>query len=86
MNFNENHLKACSNSLIIFCSPFQPGCVNTTEVDIKKACRMNRHSKMSRVSTSRMAARIMHQLTDEDDYVLGLFTFFNCSGIVVLKG
>ena len=28
----------------------QPGCVNTTEVDIKKACRMNRHSKMSRVS------------------------------------
>ncbi|KAH3854989.1 hypothetical protein DPMN_097549, partial [Dreissena polymorpha] len=28
-----------------------PGCVNTTEVDIKKACRMNRHSKMSRVST-----------------------------------
>lgn len=29
---------------------FQPGCVNTTEVDIKKACRMNRHSKMTRVS------------------------------------
>ncbi|KAL4238177.1 Regulator of G-protein signaling 7 [Mactra antiquata] len=28
-----------------------PGCVNTTEVDIKKACRMNRHSKMSRVGT-----------------------------------
>ncbi|KAL5008780.1 hypothetical protein ScPMuIL_014361 [Solemya velum] len=24
-----------------------PGCVNTTEVDIKKACRINRHSKMS---------------------------------------
>lgn len=31
----------------------QPGCVNTTEVDIKKACRMNRHSKMSRVSALR---------------------------------
>ena len=30
----------------------QPGCVSTTEVDIKKACRMNRHSKMSRVSVS----------------------------------
>ncbi|KAL8624384.1 hypothetical protein ACOMHN_012784 [Nucella lapillus] len=27
-----------------------PGCVNTTEVDIKKACRINRHSKMTRVS------------------------------------
>lgn len=28
-----------------------PGCVNTTEVDIKKACRMNRHPKMTRVSS-----------------------------------
>ncbi|KAJ8308814.1 hypothetical protein KUTeg_013688 [Tegillarca granosa] len=27
-----------------------PGCVNTTEVDIKKACRMNRHSKMTRIN------------------------------------
>ncbi|XP_067681095.1 regulator of G-protein signaling 7-like isoform X2 [Haliotis asinina] len=28
-----------------------PGCVNTTEVDIKKACRMNRHSKITRVGS-----------------------------------
>jgi regulator of G-protein signaling len=27
---------------------FQPGCVNTTEVDIKKACRVNKPFKSSR--------------------------------------
>ena len=26
----------------------QPGVVNTTEVDIKKACRMNKHSKSAK--------------------------------------
>jgi regulator of G-protein signaling len=32
----------------MWCAVFQPGCVNTTEVDIKKACRVNKPLKSSR--------------------------------------
>ncbi|XP_076442213.1 regulator of G-protein signaling 7-like isoform X2 [Babylonia areolata] len=43
-----------------------PGCVNTTEVDIKKACRMNRHSKMSRPSYAVPGGRISPSVSEAD--------------------
>ncbi|BFZ12476.1 hypothetical protein BsWGS_15515 [Bradybaena similaris] len=43
-----------------------PGCVNTTEVDIKKACRMNRHSKMSRPNYAVPGGRISPSVSEAD--------------------
>ncbi|XP_053372579.1 regulator of G-protein signaling 7-like isoform X3 [Mercenaria mercenaria] len=43
-----------------------PGCVNTTEVDIKKACRMNRHSKMSRPNYAVPGGRLSPSVSEVD--------------------
>ncbi|XP_041352932.1 regulator of G-protein signaling 7-like isoform X2 [Gigantopelta aegis] len=43
-----------------------PGCVNTTEVDIKKACRINRHSKMSRPNYAVPGGRISPSVSEAD--------------------
>ncbi|XP_064599679.1 regulator of G-protein signaling 7-like isoform X2 [Liolophura sinensis] len=43
-----------------------PGCVNTTEVDIKKACRMNRHSKMTRPNYAVPGGRISPSVSEAD--------------------
>ncbi|KAK3094103.1 hypothetical protein FSP39_024168, partial [Pinctada imbricata] len=43
-----------------------PGCVNTTEVDIKKACRMNRHSKMTRPNYAVPGGRISPSISETD--------------------
>lgn len=40
----------CTKKLItvLSCYFLQPGCVNTTEIDIKKACRMNKPMKSTK--------------------------------------
>lgn len=43
-----------------------PGCVNTTEVDIKKACRINRHSKMTRHNYAVPGGRISPSVSEAD--------------------
>lgn len=43
-----------------------PGCVNTTEVDIKKACRMNRHSKMTRHNYAVPGGRLSPSVSEAD--------------------
>ncbi|KAL8572004.1 hypothetical protein ACOMHN_057687 [Nucella lapillus] len=43
-----------------------PGCVNTTEVDIKKACRINRHSKMSKPNYAVPGGRISPSISEAD--------------------
>ncbi|KAK6182564.1 hypothetical protein SNE40_010218 [Patella caerulea] len=43
-----------------------PGCVNTTEIDIKKACRMNRHSKMSRPNYAVPGGRISPSVSEAE--------------------
>ncbi|CAC5379104.1 RGS [Mytilus coruscus] len=43
-----------------------PGCVNTTEVDIKKACRMNRHSKMTRPNYAVPGGRLSPSVSEAD--------------------
>ncbi|KAL3874180.1 hypothetical protein ACJMK2_037227 [Sinanodonta woodiana] len=43
-----------------------PGCVNTTEVDIKKACRMNRHSKFTKPNYAVPGGRISPSVSEAD--------------------
>ncbi|KAH9502596.1 Regulator of G-protein signaling 7 [Bulinus truncatus] len=43
-----------------------PGCVNTTEVDIKKACRINRHPKTSRPNYAVPGGRISPSVSEAD--------------------
>ena len=46
---------------------FQPGCVNTTEVDIKKACRVNKPLKSSRHFKLGVAGGRISPSTSETD-------------------